>query len=176
MQNEHPYSTSHSYQVDPPQLARRLLISAWTISESLPTTALASKDFWFLIPMVEALVLGLAKGKPFSRERGSPTGQISSIFRTLIAAILAQLDRGSRLIFPAASPDIFVMEILPGWTDKSMEREMKSPRPSTAQLRKSKPWPRLATVAGTKVLTEANMGSGSSSGMWVGLEFGIDRL
>ena len=151
------------------------MICAWTISESLPTTALASKDFWFLMPMVEALVLGLAKGKPFSRERESSTAQISSIFITSIAAIPAQLERGSRLIFPAASPDIFVMEILPGWTDKSMEREMKSPRPSMAQLRKSKPGPRLATVAGTKVLTEANMGSGSSSGMRVALEFGIDR-
>ena len=64
------------------------------------------------------------------------------------------------------------MDILPGWTDKSMEREMKSPRLSTAQLRKLKPGPRLAPVAGTKVLTEMNMGSG----MWVGLEFGIDRL
>ena len=36
--------------------------------------------------------------------------------------------------------------------------------------------PRLATVAGMKVLTEANMVSGSSLGMWVGLEFEIDRL
>ena len=98
-QNEHPNSTSHSYQVDPPQLARRLLICAWTISESLSTTALATKDFWFLMPMVEALVLGLAKGKPFSRERESPIGQIWSIFITSIAAIPTQLERGSRLVF-----------------------------------------------------------------------------
>ena len=67
--------------------------------------------------MVEALVLGLAKGKPFSKERESPTSKISSIFITSIAAIPAQLERGSRLIFPAASLDIFVMEILPGWMD-----------------------------------------------------------
>nr|POF24887.1 hypothetical protein CFP56_16064 [Quercus suber] len=58
--NEHPDPTSHPYQLDPPQLARRLLICAWTVSESLPTIALASKDFWFLILLVEALVLGLA--------------------------------------------------------------------------------------------------------------------
>ncbi|KAK7847431.1 tubulin alpha-4 chain [Quercus suber] len=45
------------------ELARRLLICAWTVSESLPTTALASKDFWFLMLLVEAPVLGLA---PFS--------------------------------------------------------------------------------------------------------------
>ena len=37
---------------------------------------------------------------------------------------------------------------------------MKSLRLSTAQLRKSKLGPRLATVVGTKVLMEANMGSG----------------
>ena len=76
-------------------------------------------------------------------------------------AISTQLERGLQLIFPPASPDIFIMEILPAWTDKSMEREMKSPRPSTAQLRKSKPGPRLATIAGTKVLTRG--------GKWVGL-------
>ncbi|XP_065630821.1 uncharacterized protein LOC136068085 [Quercus suber] len=54
--NEHLDPTSHSYQLDPPQLARRLLICAWTVSESLPTIALASKDFWFLMPLVEALL------------------------------------------------------------------------------------------------------------------------
>ena len=64
------------------------------------------------------------------------------------------------------------MEILLGWTDNLMEREMKSPRLSTAQLRKLKLGPRLAMVVGTKVLMEANTGSG----MWVGLEFRIDRL
>ena len=63
--------------------------------------------------MVEALVLGLAKGKPFSRERESLNGQISSIFITSIAAIPAQLERGLWLIFPAASPYIFLTEILP---------------------------------------------------------------
>nr|POE50673.1 g-type lectin s-receptor-like serine/threonine-protein kinase [Quercus suber] len=32
----------------------------WTVLESLPTIALASKDFWFLMLLVEALALGLA--------------------------------------------------------------------------------------------------------------------
>lgn len=45
------------------QLARKLLICAWTVSESLLTTALASKVSWFSMLLVEALVLGLA---PFS--------------------------------------------------------------------------------------------------------------
>nr|POF19518.1 hypothetical protein CFP56_47698 [Quercus suber] len=58
--NEHLDPTLHSYQLDLPQLARRLLICAWTILESLLTIALASKDFWFLMLLVEALVLGLA--------------------------------------------------------------------------------------------------------------------
>lgn len=68
------------------------------------------------------------------------------------------------------------MEIWPGWTEESTERETESPRPSTAQPRKSKPGPRFATVAGAKVLTEVNTGLGSGSGMWVGLEFEIERL
>ena len=55
-----------------------------------------------------------------------------------------------------------------------MERETKSPRPSTAQPRKSKLGLRLAMVVAAKVLTEAN--TGSSSSMWMGLEFKIDRL
>ena len=58
--NEHPDPTSHSCQLDLPQLARRLLICAWTVSESLLTIALASKDFWFLMLLVKALILGLA--------------------------------------------------------------------------------------------------------------------
>lgn len=42
-----------------------------------------------------------------------------------------------------------------------MLRETKSPRPSTAAPRKSKPGPRLATVAGAKDLTEVKTGSSS---------------
>ena len=45
------------------QLARRLLICAWTVSESLLITALVSRVSWFSMPLVEALVLGLV---PFS--------------------------------------------------------------------------------------------------------------
>ncbi|KAM1760935.1 hypothetical protein ACFX12_003762 [Malus domestica] len=53
------------------------------------------------------------------------------------------------------------MEISPGDTWGSRVRETKSPRPSTAQPKKSKPGPRLATVAGAKALTEVKTGSGS---------------
>lgn len=44
---------------------------------------------------------------------------------------------------------------------------MKSPIPSTAQPRKSKPGPRLAIVAGAKDLTEVKTGSGSGMVIWV---------
>ncbi|KAJ9173977.1 hypothetical protein P3X46_017059 [Hevea brasiliensis] len=53
------------------------------------------------------------------------------------------------------------MEISPGCTEGSMRTETKSPRPSTAQPKKSKPGPRLATVAGANDLTEVKTGSGS---------------
>jgi len=53
------------------------------------------------------------------------------------------------------------MESSPGWTEGSTRRETKSPRPSTAHPRKSKPGPRLATVAGAKDLTDVKTGSGS---------------
>ena len=66
------------------------------------------------------------------------------------------------------------MAISLGRTEESAKRETKSPRPSMVQSRKSKPGPRLAMVVGAKVLTEANIGSSSS--MWMGLEFKIDRL
>lgn len=47
------------------------------------------------------------------------------------------------------------------WASGSRLRETKSSRPSTAQPRKPKPWPRLAMVAGAKALTEAKRASGS---------------
>ncbi|XP_050133117.1 uncharacterized protein LOC126609163 isoform X2 [Malus sylvestris] len=53
------------------------------------------------------------------------------------------------------------MEISPGKTWGSMVREVKSPRPSTVQPKKSNPRPRLVTVAGAKALTEVKTGSGS---------------
>ena len=93
---------------------------------------------------------------------------------TSIATIPAQLERGLRLSFPTALPEIYVMAISLGRTEESAKRETKSPRPSMVQPRKSKPGPRLATVVGAKVLTEANTGSGS--GTWVCLEFRIERL
>lgn len=53
------------------------------------------------------------------------------------------------------------MEISPGCTCGSRLTETKSPSPSTAQPRKSKPGPRLAMVAGANAFTEAYRGSGS---------------
>lgn len=75
----------------------------------------------------------------------------------------AQFQRGFLLSFleKLPTPVISEMEISPGWTWGSTRRETKSPRPSTAQPRKSKPGPRLATVAGAKDLTEVKTGLGS---------------
>lgn len=78
---------------------------------------------------------------------------------TEMAAIPAQFQRGFLLSFFV--PLISEIEISPGCTSGSTLRVTKSPRPSTAQPRKSKPGPRLATVAGAKDLTEVNTGSGS---------------
>lgn len=80
---------------------------------------------------------------------------------TSMAAMPAQFQIGLRLSLEQGSPEIWEMEIWPGWTEESTERETESPRPSTAQPRKSKPGPRFATVAGAKVLTEEKTGSGS---------------
>lgn len=76
-----------------------------------------------------------------------------------IAAMPAQLKRG--LGESLEDPEISDMATWPGLTEESMVRETKSPRPSTAAPRKSKPGPRLATVAGAKDLTEVKTGSGS---------------
>uniref|UniRef100_A0A0V0H0N4 Putative ovule protein n=1 Tax=Solanum chacoense TaxID=4108 RepID=A0A0V0H0N4_SOLCH len=83
-----------------------------------------------------------------------------SIFMTEMAAMPAQFQRGFLLsFFPA--PDMSEIETSPGWTLGSRRRVTKSPMPSTAQPRKSKPGPRLATVAGAKDLTEVKTGEGS---------------
>jgi hypothetical protein len=82
-----------------------------------------------------------------------------SIFMVAMAAMPAQLLRGFLERFFV--PEISEMESSPGWTEGSTRRETKSPRPSTAHPRKSKPGPRLATVAGAKDLTEVKTGSGS---------------
>ena len=85
-------------------------------------------------------------------------------------------------------PEISEMESSPGWTEGSTRRDTKSPRPSTAQPRKSKPGPRLATVAGAKDLTEVKTGSGSVVVMmgseklqrrvfvFLGLRFGVKEI
>lgn len=79
-----------------------------------------------------------------------------------IAAIPAQFQRGFLDSFLLAwVPEISEMEISPGWTEESTVTETKSPRPSTAQPKKSKPGPRLATVAGANDLTEVKTGLGS---------------
>lgn len=94
---------------------------------------------------------------------------------TSMAAIPAQFQSGFLLNFlTLSSPEISEMEISPGWTFGSTERETKSPRPSTAQPSQSKPGPRLATVAGAKALTEAKMGSGSA--METAILEGTERL
>ena len=62
-----------------------------------------------------------------------------------------------------AVPVISEIKISPARTEGSTRRVTWSPRPSTAQPRKSKPGPRLATVAGAKVLTEVKTGSGSTA-------------
>ncbi|XP_061989364.1 uncharacterized protein LOC133707925 isoform X5 [Rosa rugosa] len=67
---------------------------------------------------------------------------------TSMAAIPAQFQMGFLLSFLELwSLEISEMEISPGRTWGSTVRETKSPRPSTAHPRKSKPGPRLATVA-----------------------------
>lgn len=77
------------------------------------------------------------------------------------AEIPAQLRSGSFDSFEEKLPEMEEIESSPGWIDGSTERETKSPRPSTAQPRKSKPGPRLATVAGANVVTEVRVGVGS---------------
>lgn len=71
----------------------------------------------------------------------------------------AQFHSGLVLSFPG--PMISAIEISPGRTAGSTRTVTWSPRPSTAQPRKSKPGPRFATVAGANALTEVNTGSGS---------------
>ena len=62
----------------------------------------------------------------------------------------------------AVVPVISEIRTSPARTEGSTRRVTWSPRPSTAQPKKSKPGPRLATVAGAKVLTEVKTGSGST--------------
>jgi hypothetical protein len=81
----------------------------------------------------------LPKGRSFWRERERLTDRTPSIFMTSMAAMPAQFQLGFLLSLPKASPEMWEMEIWPGWTLGSTERDTKSPRPSTAQPRKSKP-------------------------------------
>lgn len=91
---------------------------------------------------------------------------------TAMAAIPAQFQLGFLLSFLAElpTPSISEMEISPGRTWGSTRRVTKSPIPSTAHPKKSKPGPRLATVAGAKDLTEVNTGSGSVTRVLEGRE------
>lgn len=60
-------------------------------------------------------------------------------------------------------PVISEIETSPARTEGSTRRVTWSPRPSTAHPKKSNPGPKLATVAGAKVLTETKTGSGSTA-------------
>lgn len=114
------------------------------------------------------------KGRPFSKERESPTERIPRSFMAAMAEIPAQLRRGSLESFleDENGPEISEMESCPGWMVGSTVTETKSPRPSTAQPRKSKPGPRLATVAGAKARAEVRTGSGSATR---GAEWGLEE-
>ena len=83
---------------------------------------------------------------------------------TAMAAMPAQLKRGFLVsLLAPGEPEMSEIETWPGRTSESTRRVTKSPTPSTAQPRKSKPGPRLATVAGANDLTEEKTGSGSST-------------